>query len=191
MYKAVIFDFFGVFCPDITLEWFKQTVPDFESKLPEFQAFCTQSDYGKLSKHDFFQNVSALAGVSSDEMMKGVEAQTIINTELVDYTRNSVKPNYKTACLSNGTHEWTLNVITEHGLSDLFDEIVLSGDLGIVKPSSEIYQATLQKIGVSAHDAIFTDDRQSNINAADVLGIRSLLFKDTSTFMKDFESLNF
>jgi epoxide hydrolase-like predicted phosphatase len=189
MYKAVIFDFFGVFCPDITLEWFKQTVPDFESKLPDFRAFCTQSDYGKLSKHAFFQNVSALAGVSSEDMIRGVEAQTVINTKLVDYVRNTIKLNYKTACLSNGTHEWTLHVITEHGIGDLFEEIVLSGDLGTVKPNPEIYHATLEKLGVGPEESVFIDDRQSNIEGAEALGIKSILFTDTETLINEFESV--
>jgi len=189
MYKAVIFDFFGVFCPDITLNWFQKTVPDYEAKLPEFQAICTRSDYGTLSKADFYKEVSALVGVSVGEMEEGVEAETIINTPLVNYVEELRQKGYKTACLSNGTHEWTLAVINNHGLAHLFDEVVLSSELGIVKPSPEIYSHALEKLHATASEAIFIDDRKVNVKAAEACGIRSLVFSNTETFINEFEQL--
>ena len=189
MIKAVIFDFFGVFCPDISLEWFKETVPDHESKLTEFQSICTRSDYGTLSRADFFKEVAALAKVTVDEMARGLEAKTIIDTQLVDFVKVLRQNNYKIACLSNGTHEWTLRVITDHGLESIFDEIILSGDLGIVKPNHEIYLDTLNRLSVDAKQALFVDDRKINTDAAEECGIRSLIFRDTPTFIDEIESL--
>ncbi|HSX06623.1 MAG TPA: HAD family phosphatase [Candidatus Saccharimonadia bacterium] len=189
MYKAVIFDFFGVFCPDITMNWFKKMSPNYEVKLPEFQTICTRSDYGTLSRADFYKEVSALLGVSVDEMEKGVEAETVINTPLVDYIKELRQEGCRTACLSNGTHEWTLAVINNHGLTHLFDRIVLSGDLGVVKPSPEIYNHTLEKLNVAASEAIFVDDRKVNVDAAEACGIHGLLFDNTETFINDLEQL--
>jgi epoxide hydrolase-like predicted phosphatase len=189
MYKAVIFDFFGVFCPDITMNWFKKTLPDYQAKLSEFQSICTRSDYGTLSKADFYEEVSDLVGVTVDEMEKGVEAETIINTSLVNYVVELREKGYRTACLSNGTHEWTLAVINIHGLAHLFDEVVLSGDLGIVKPNPEIYNHALEILHVAASEAIFVDDRKVNVDAAENCGIRSLVFNDTETFMSEFEQM--
>ena len=189
MYKAVIFDFFGVFCPDITMNWFKKTLPDYEARLSEFQAICTRSDYGTLSKANFYKEVSTLVGVSVDEMEEGVEAETIINTSLVSYVKELRQKGYRTACLSNGTHEWTLAVINNHGLAHLFDEVILSGDLGVVKPSPEIYNHMLETLDISAAEAIFVDDRKVNVDAAETCGIRSLVFIDTETFTSEFEQL--
>ena len=135
MYKAIIFDFFGLFCPDITMNWFQKTIPGHKEKLSDFQAICTRSDYGKLSRWDFYKEVAALANVPVDEMIKGVEAETIVNVPLVDHVKGLKKDGYQTACLSNGTHEWTLAVINDHGLGILFDGVILYGDLGIVKPN--------------------------------------------------------
>jgi putative hydrolase of the HAD superfamily len=189
MYKAIIFDFFGVFCPDITLEWFKATVPDYQNSLPEFYSICTRSDYGKLNRADFFKEVSALAGVSVDEMVRGVEVRTIINKQLVDYVKSLREKNYMIACLSNGTHEWTLRVIVDHGLGDLFDKIVLSADLGIAKPNPEIYQRTLEMLNIKSDQAIFIDDRKVNTESAEKCGISSLIFRDTPTFINELDRL--
>ena len=189
MYKAIIFDFFGVFCPDISLEWFKKTVPDYANKFSDFQTLCTKSDYGRLNRADFNKEVSKLAGVSVSKMIKGVEEETIINTSLVTYVKELKAKGYNVACLSNGTHEWTLRVINDHGLRDLFDEVVLSGDLGIVKPSPQIYIHTLEKLKVNASQVIYIDDRKVNTDAAEACGIRSLLFSDTKTFINELGEL--
>ncbi len=189
MHKAVIFDLFGVFCPDITMDWFKQTVPDYETKLSDFRAICTKSDYGKLSRQDFYEEVSALAGIEASSMKSGVEARIVIDKMLARYVTGLHEQNYKTACMSNGTHEWTRRMITEHGLADLFDEIVVSGDLGIAKPNPGIYIHTLGKLGVSPHEAVFVDDRQVNVDGALDVGIQSLLFTGTQQFIDDFENL--
>ncbi len=82
MYTTVIFDFFGVFCPDITLEWFKKTVLDYDSKLTEFQAYC-RHDYGTLARADFTASVAKLAGVTKAQLIAGVKAELRIDTKLV------------------------------------------------------------------------------------------------------------
>jgi epoxide hydrolase-like predicted phosphatase len=189
MYKAIIFDFFGVFCPDITMNWFQKAELGYEEKLSDFQAICTRSDYGELSKSDFYKEVAALANVPVDVMIKGVEAEIVINASLVDYVKSLKRAGYRTACLSNGTHEWTLAVINDHGLGKLFDEVILSGDLGIVKPNAEIYNYALDKLSVSASESIFVDDRKINVVAAEECGIRSLIFENTETFKTNLESL--
>lgn len=188
MKPVLIFDFFGVFCSSIATDWFKTTKPD-KAGLAAFQALCTESDYGRLTRAEFNQAASKLSGIPVPEIIRGIEAETHINTSLVKYVETLRARGYRIACLSNGTHEWTLRVIVDHGLEHLFDEIVLSGDLGIVKPSPEIYTHTLDKLGLKPAQAIFVDDRQSNNDAAEALGIRSLLFTDTQTFIKDLESL--
>ena len=189
MNKTVIFDFFGVFCHDMTLEWLKKNVNDWESLLPRFLALCSKSDYGTISRTGFNFEIARLTGIPVEQVAQGIKNEAVINNPLVEYTRKLKKNGYKTACLSNGTHEWTTQVITDYHLHDLFDEIILSGDLGIVKPDPRIYAKTLKILGIDTTKAIFVDDRKVNINAAESCGIQSLLFTDTQKIIKDFEVL--
>lgn len=189
MYKVILFDFFGVFCAPMATNWFKKAVPEHEAKLAAFQALCTQSDLGKLSRSDFNKEASKLTGISIAEVVQGIEAEIVIDTALANYAKKLKQLGFRVACLSNGSHEWTLQVINEHGLEHLFEQVILSSDLGIVKPDSEIYLQALRKLDVQPSQAIFIDDRQANVQAAEALGIRSLLFSSTPSFMKDFETL--
>lgn len=189
MYKAVIFDFFGVFCPDISLEWFKKNVPDHASKLHILEEVCAKSNYGKLSKADFYIEISKLTDIPTDEVIKGIESQVAINNELVSWVLTLKEKGYQAACLSNGTPEWTLDIMNRYELAKLFDEVVLSSDLGIIKPDPRIYIHTLQKLGVDASEAIFVDDRQANVTAAHECGIESILFVDTTACIAELEQL--
>jgi FMN phosphatase YigB (HAD superfamily) len=157
--------------------------------LDKFQAICEMSNYGKISREGFYTELSSLTLIDVLKIKTGVEKRIVINRELADYVSLLREESYKIACLSNGTDEWTLRVIEDHNLLSLFDEIIISGNLGIVKPQPDIYIQTLNKLNVAPEETIFVDDRQVNVDAAQKLGISSLLFNNTSAFIKDFKSL--
>ena len=189
MYKAIIFDFFGVFCTDMANHWLEKNVPNYQAIMPEYRAICTESDYGNLSKADYFKKMSLLTNIPADEISKGFDDETFLDPEIIKYAASLKEKGFKTACVSNGTPEWTTKVIDEYNLSYLFDKIILSGDLGIVKPDPRIYQRALNELEIQASQAIFTDDRQINIDGAIDCGIKSLLYTDAKTFIRDIESI--
>ncbi len=130
-----------------------------------------------------------MTGIAVPDIITGIEAETHIDTSLVSYVRQLQAKGYRIACLSNGTREWTLRVIIDHDLGDLFEQVVLSGDLGIVKPSPGIYTRTLEILRISAAEAIFVDDRKTNVDAAIDCGMRGILFTNTPTFEQEFERI--
>jgi len=69
----------------------------------------------------------------------------------------SLKQRVPYCLLVQRRHEWTLQVITDHGLGDLFEEVVISADLGIVKPDPDTYLRTLEKLRLPANQTIFVD----------------------------------
>jgi putative hydrolase of the HAD superfamily len=58
----------------------------------------------------------------------------------------------------------------------LFDGLVISGEIGMVKPNAEIYEYLLEKYNLKAEECIFVDDRQDNIDAGESVGIKGYLF---------------
>jgi putative hydrolase of the HAD superfamily len=57
-----------------------------------------------------------------------------------------------------------------------FDCRTYSCDLGITKPSPEIYKHCLAKLGIAPSDTLFLDDRPENIRAAEDLGMHGIVF---------------
>ena len=57
-----------------------------------------------------------------------------------------------------------------------FDGLVLSGPLGIIKPSAEIFHYLLNQYDLKPEETIFIDDNPNNIAGAKAVGIHSYLF---------------
>ncbi len=61
-------------------------------------------------------------------------------------------------------------------LAGLFDDIVISAEVGFRKPESQIYRLALQKLGVEPAETLFIDDLPRNVDAARTLGLNAYRF---------------
>lgn len=85
---------------------------------------------------------------------------------------------YKVYYLSNWS-AWTYDLLQEAGKFDflkLMDGGVFSYDAGYMKPDEEIYKILLNKYKINPEEALFFDDREENIEAANKLGIHGVHF---------------
>ena len=63
------------------------------------------------------------------------------------------------------------NEYPREGWDEMFHAIVISGEVGMRKPEPEIFQHTLELLGVAAEETIFVDDLAPNVRAAAELGL--------------------
>jgi len=68
---------------------------------------------------------------------------------------------------------------------DLFDEIFVSGELGMVKPNPEIYGVLIERTGLNPATSVFIDDSAPNVRAAEALGFRGVLFEGADSLRDD------
>ena len=86
---------------------------------------------------------------------------------------------YKIYLLSNTNRETYALLRQNKQLMDVFccfDGIVLSFKEGRIKPEQEIYQTLLQRYHLDPHQCLFVDDKKTNVDAAQKLGIDSIVF---------------
>lgn len=79
--------------------------------------------------------------------------------------------------LSNWPAEKFPPVRRMHPFFNWFDDIVLSGEVGLVKPDRAIFEVLLQRIGRPAGECIFIDDHDANILAAEEMGFQTIHFR--------------
>jgi putative hydrolase of the HAD superfamily len=79
-------------------------------------------------------------------------------------------------CLSNDVSEWSRKLRVRHEIAAYFTGFVISGDAGIRKPDPGIYNLLLSRLGRTAMDCTFVDDRVKNLDSAKALGFRTVLF---------------
>lgn len=60
-------------------------------------------------------------------------------------------------------------------LSDWFDKLYLSYEIGLWKPEKMIYQYVLDDLKLAPHEILFLDDNKSNIESANEMGIQTIL----------------
>ncbi len=61
-----------------------------------------------------------------------------------------------------------------HLFGDLFDDVVISAEVGMRKPEERIFQLAIDRLGLSPAECAFVDDVDGNIVAAQALGIRTV-----------------
>jgi HAD superfamily hydrolase (TIGR01509 family) len=79
------------------------------------------------------------------------------------------------ACLSNDIASWSLKLRQRFGLESWIDHWFISGDLGLRKPSAEIYRLAADRLGVRPQEVVFVDDRPRNLDAAKAVGFSTVL----------------
>ncbi|MBP6869689.1 HAD family phosphatase [Candidatus Babeliales bacterium] len=102
----------------------------------------------------------------------------------IELARNLKKQGYRIYILSNwdptsfGLFQEKFPEIFMHEGKALFDGIMISGKVGMVKPDPGIFQAFLKKFNIKASHAIFIDDTIENIQGAQNLGLTSIHCKN-------------
>lgn len=64
---------------------------------------------------------------------------------------------------------------------DIFNELdgmVVSGYVGLIKPDADIFEYALKKFNIDRTTSVFIDDRSGNIEGANAVGLRGIMFRD-------------
>ena len=86
------------------------------------------------------------------------------------------KAGYGVYGLSNFTKEKFPICAEKHGFGKHFDGLVVSGDVGEIKPEEPIYKILLSNYNLKPEECVFLDDRQENLDTAKRLGFHTILF---------------
>lgn len=141
-------------------------------------------DSGILSDEEYWRRVVRGPSRSAVELDEAVEALMIADFLSWNEAREEVwaiagefrAGGGRTAILSNGVPAVMNRVRTARRLSDCFDAVIVSCEVGCAKPDSRIYTICLTELDVSATSALFVDDRLENLAAAESLGMKTLHF---------------
>jgi 2-haloacid dehalogenase len=70
-----------------------------------------------------------------------------------------------------------------------FDEIIISGEVGLVKPDKAIFELLLERIGYSASDCLYIDDHDRNVKTAQDLGFQTIHFQSAQQLVVELHQL--
>ncbi|TDD51481.1 HAD-IA family hydrolase [Saccharopolyspora elongata] len=102
---------------------------------------------------------------------------------LLDVARRIRQAGIGTALVSNA------NGLDDPGLAELFDTVVLSGAVGVAKPSLEIYRLTARRLGLEPRQCVFVDDLRRNVAGAIEAGMVGVHHRDVDSTATELAAL--
>ncbi|NLO40434.1 MAG: HAD family phosphatase [Ruminiclostridium sp.] len=93
--------------------------------------------------------------------------------------------NYRLFMISNFHRRAYDRVRRQHTFFEMFDGILISSHVKLLKPDSAIYERLLADYSLTAETCLFIDDTPANVAGAQSAGIAGLVFHDAPTLEKD------
>ena len=117
------------------------------------------------------------------EMLRGEISETV---EILKKLKNQ---NYRLIALTNWGSETFPVALERFEFLKLFEGIVVSGQIKMLKPFKEIYEYTLSKYNLNPANCIFIDDRLSNVEGAIKCGINGIQFISSEKLITELKNI--
>lgn len=196
-YDTIIFDFGGVILdinPDLSRHKFAVMLGVENARRLEEEQVPQLYESGRMTRGEFIAKINQIGGTnySEEEILNAWNAMLLAyqkpRIEWIKRLRNT----HKLLMLSNTNEshfEYFHNkLIAEYGVTfyQLFDHVYLSHEIGLLKPSLEIFQKVIDEQQLNPQRTLFIEDTQRNADAARQVGLQTLLIPRNGNFYEFF-----
>jgi putative hydrolase of the HAD superfamily len=180
-----VFDSFKAFCRAEGLP--EDAVKNMFREQGEGLALLRQLEKGELTAAEFSEKFSPLLGVSSENLVERLFGGVGPDEPMVEAVRRARKAGIRTGLISNS---WGEGLAYDQAMLDeLFDAVVISGDVGLHKPQPEIFLMGAERIGVAPEECVFVDDLRENCAGAEAVGMKAILHRGSAGTLPQLEEL--
>lgn len=198
--QAIIFDFDGLILDTESPQaevWFEL----FKSAGAEFDLKVYNSIIGGFNSDEYRPEVELAQllndGRSPEELLFQVQEAQLerilanpINPGVIEILDDARERGILTAVGSSSPREWVHGHLKRLGLFDQFETVVTYDDVNNPKPSPEIFELVLKRLGVEADNAIVLEDSVNGVLAANRANIRVVAVPNEVTKVMDFSLAN-
>jgi putative hydrolase of the HAD superfamily len=189
MIKAIIFDCFGVFYVDPTAYFYNLAAQQHTSNQAEKLAeLIARTDLGDISQEEFIEQVAIVFSLSPEMVRAKLLTGIARNAELLEYAQ-TLRSTYKLGMLSNISRGTMNSFFSPQERKELFDDVVLSGEVGVIKPDPRIFLLAAQRLKVIPNETIFIDDNKGNCDGARAAGMQAIHYRTNHQVMHELREL--
>ena len=165
-----VWDSFSAFCRAEGLD--PGAVKALFNTDPEALRLLRGLETGELSEEDFEAEFGRRLGLESperliDSMFAGMKPVDSMIAAVRELRGGGVR----TGLISNS---WSTAHYDRDLLEELFDGVVISGEVGLHKPQPEIYRLGAERVGVPPGACLFVDDLRENCEGAEAVGMTAV-----------------
>ena len=154
---------------------------------PDALALLRRLERGEIGEDEFSERFGAMMGVADtdgliDRLFAGMRPDEAMHEAVCRARAGGVR----TALVSNS---WSSGHYDRSSLDQLFDAIVISGEVGLNKPDAEIFELAADRVGVPAGECVFVDDLRENCEGAERVGMTAVRHRDAPRTVAELEGL--
>jgi epoxide hydrolase-like predicted phosphatase len=191
--RALIFDFGGVLVrmiddrPRLALAKKLGLPLSGLDELVFFSESAAQASRGEISVAMHWEAVRKALGLQPGDMPSFLQqfwSADDVNWRLLDYIR-SLRPRFKVGLLSNAWDDLRKTLHDRWNIDGLFDELIISAEVKLVKPDPRIFQLATDRLKVLPDETIFIDDIAENVESARLVGLKGIQYQDFDQVMAE------
>jgi putative hydrolase of the HAD superfamily len=180
-----VFDSFREFCAAEGID------PDSIKRLlredPRARGLVRSLEMGEMSEADFGERLGELLGIDDragllERIFEGLRP----DQRMLDAVRRARAAGVRTGLVSNSMGAGRYDRGT---FAELFDGVVISGDVGMHKPQPEIFLLGAERAGVAPEECVFVDDLRENCEGAEAVGMTAILHRGADRTLPELERL--
>ena len=164
-----LFDSFRTFCELEGLA--PETLGERFRSDRDFRKLLIGLETGSIGEEEFEPQLAARLGVSAPGLIDRMFAGSTPDKPMVSAVRAARRGGIRTGLISNS---WGTRRYDRSQLEELFDGVVISGEVGIRKPAPEMYRLGAERIGLEPEACVFVDDLPFNLDPAAGLGMATV-----------------
>jgi epoxide hydrolase-like predicted phosphatase len=165
-----VFDSFRAFCELEGLE--PETVSRRFREDRASRRLLIDLETGRIEEDEFEHRFAQTLGVSSAGLIDRLFARAAPDEQMLAAVRRARQAGVHTGLISNS---WGTRGYDRALLAELFDAVVISGEVGMRKPAPEMYTLCCERIGLEPPACVFVDDLPFNLEPAAQLGMATVL----------------
>jgi putative hydrolase of the HAD superfamily len=178
-----VFDSFAAFCRAEGLD--ADTVRDRFRQDPAARDLLGELEEGRIANADFEARFAPMLGVEEHEGLIGRLFAGMQNDEaMFDAVAAAKRAGVRTGLVSNS---WGEEGYDRTRFGELFDVLVISGEIGIRKPAPEIYALAAERLGRAPERCVFVDDLPGNLKPAAAIGMATVLHRNAERTVAELE----
>lgn len=141
---------------------------------------------GTLADAEFERRFAGILDVSPERLIERLFAGCGPDAAMLHAVRQARAAGVRTGMISNS---WGAATYDRSVLTELFDGVVISGDVGVRKPAPEIYAMGARAIDLPPEECIFVDDLPFNLKPARELGMATVRHVEAAQTISELEQL--
>ncbi len=153
---------------------------------PRCRQLLIELETGRLPEEEFESGLASILGVAAPDLIARMFAGSRPDSKMAAAIKGARRAGVRTALVSNS---WGTGIYDRTVLDELFDAVVLSGEVGVRKPAPHIYRLAAERIGVAPQACVFIDDLPFNLPPATELGMAAVHHVDSEQTIAELERL--